>query len=968
MTTRFGSFVPHLHLLLLCCLAFAQQLLDLLARNAEFFVIRGSQPVDLIALVVVLLMILPLPLLALSLIGSRIGGAAKTLTHRVLVAALATLIALQVLKTLAIDTGAWLLAVAAGSALAWLYHRFDPIKVFLTYLTPAILVVPLLFFSDADVRRLMRGASTSLDLHSGGSEAPIFLLIFDELSFTSILDAERGVDAARYPNLAAFAARATWFKNAATVSDVTPIALPAILTGRLPHPGQLPSYEDHDRNLFTLFGGDYAIYAQEPITRLCPPEINLLAGEAAPFSARLASLLSDLGIVWLHLVVPESSAETLPQISNTWQGFHAPATSPSPGDAAAPRSAAQFFRAALDALHTRSRDQEFRSFVDAIVDARRALYFGHFMLPHVPWEYLPSGTRYPVQKGGIPGVRKERWAENRWLATQGLQRYLLQVEFLDRLLGELFDRLEELDLFDRSLIVLVADHGTSFRPGENRRLLSDVNAADIVPIPLFIKAPGQSEGMVVEAPVTTLDILPTMLDLLSLEPPWPLDGESGLAAHGEPRPIPFLGKHRGERIVDPSLHREKYATLDRKLSLVGPSSDPFALFRVGPHPQLVGQRLGDQPRVRPGRATVTVDEHQRYDHVDLRSPTRPALLTGTLDLPEPVAPCCELAVAINGTIFATVPTYGARGGRHRFTALVPEVAFRAGNNRPEVLVIRDRHGARVLERTRQRRRLTYALREGADHRVEAVLVDGVAYPVGKDLEGWISSTAGDAEAVTVTGWAVDRARSGPVDEVVVFLDGVFIHAGSALLDRESVVKHYGDERFLESGFRFRLAREKLPGLESSGLRLFALSAAGTASELGFLWHRLERAADGSEYIAVTDGRKLPLTPGALAGKIDELGEDASGMLTIGGWAFDRKLRRPPKTIVAFVDGKHYTQFRTRLRRPTLARRLGFPKRLRCGFRTRVPVGMKSHLTTGRMRLFAISGTGVASELRLAASD
>ncbi|MCP4657289.1 MAG: sulfatase-like hydrolase/transferase [bacterium] len=968
MSTRFRSFVPYLHLLLLSCLAFAQQLLDLLARNPEFFVIRGSQPVDLIALVVVLLLIPPLPLLLLTWIASRIGGAVETITHRALVALPAALIALQVLQKLGIDTAAWLLAAAVGSALAWLYHRWDPMKVFLTYLTPAILVVPLLFFSGADIRRLMRGPSSAFDLHRSGAEAPIFLLIFDEFLLTSILDAGHDVDAARYPNLAAFAARATWFKNATTVSDATQIAVPAILTGRLPRPGQLPTLEEHDRNLFTLFGGDYAIYAREPITRLCPPEINRRSREPTPFSARLTSLVSDLGVVWLHLVVPGSSAEKLPQVSHTWQGFltgAAPPPAPAPGNAAAPRTAAQFFRAALDALRTESRDQEFRSFIDAIgPETRRVLHFGHFMLPHLPWEYLPSGARYPGQQGRIPGLRKERWAEESWPATQGLQRYLLQVEFLDRLLGELFDRLDQLDLFDRSLIVLVADHGTSFRPGDNRRAFSDTNAADIAPVPLFIKAPGQTEAIVIEAPVTTLDILPTMLDILSLEPPWPLDGASGLAAHPEPRPIPFLAKHREEQILDPSLHREKYATLDWKLSLVGPSSDPFALFRVGPHPQLVGQRLSEQPRVRPGRSIVKVDGRHLYDDVDLRSPALPALLTGTIEMAERESPCCELAVAINGTISATVPTYGARERRHRFTALVPETAFRAGGNHLEVLVIRERDGGRELETTEERRRSTYALREGADQQVEAIVVDGVEYPVGKELEGWIDSTSGGEETVTVNGWAADRARFCPADEIVVFLDGGFLHAGGISLARESVVKHYGDDRFLESGFSFQLAREKLPGLESSGLRVFALSAARTAGELGVLCQGLKRAADGSEYVAFTNGRRLPLVPGALAGGIEVLGDEQIGMLTVGGWAFDRKLRRPPEKIIGFVDGKHYTQFRTTMRCPEVATRLGIPKRRRCGFRIRVPVRMRSHLEAGRMRLVAISRTGVASELRL----
>ena len=57
-----------------------------------------------------------------------------------------------------------------------------------------------------------------------------------------------------------------------------------------------------------------------------------------------------------------------------------------------------------------------------------------------------------------------------WLIQQKYQRHLLQVEFTDRLLGRALDELHATGLYDRSLIVVTADHGESFgRPGQRPR-------------------------------------------------------------------------------------------------------------------------------------------------------------------------------------------------------------------------------------------------------------------------------------------------------------------------------------------------------------------------------------------------------------------------------------------------------------------------------------------------------------------
>ena len=61
-------------------------------------------------------------------------------------------------------------------------------------------------------------------------------------------------------------------------------------------------------------------------------------------------------------------------------------------------------------------------------------------LPHWPWQYLPSGQQYPADTRRIPGRRGTGLgARPPSLLAQGYQRYLLQLGYVDRLIGRLID-------------------------------------------------------------------------------------------------------------------------------------------------------------------------------------------------------------------------------------------------------------------------------------------------------------------------------------------------------------------------------------------------------------------------------------------------------------------------------------------------------------------------------------------------
>ena len=140
----------------------------------------------------------------------------------------------------------------------------------------------------------------------------------------------------------------------------------------------------------------------------------------------------------------------------------------------------------------------FREFVRTVEPRPApALWFKHVLLPHVPWQFYPSGRRYRRNAPEpIPGVNGELGFGVPWLVTISYQRHLLQLGLADRLLGELLARLRRLGLYDETLIVVVADHGIGFHVGMERRTVTRRNGQDLAPVPLLLKLPRQRRGSI----------------------------------------------------------------------------------------------------------------------------------------------------------------------------------------------------------------------------------------------------------------------------------------------------------------------------------------------------------------------------------------------------------------------------------------------------------------------------------------
>jgi len=113
----------------------------------------------------------------------------------------------------------------------------------------------------------------------------------------------------------------------------------------------------------------------------------------------------------------------------------------------------------------------------------------------------------------------------------GRSPYDAEVAYTDAMIGRGLERLRADRRLDHTIIIVIGDHGESL--GEHGEAAHGLFAYDAtLRVPMIVSAPGV-RPRVVRTPVATVDIVPTVLELLGIAAPSGLDGHSLLAAEGD---------------------------------------------------------------------------------------------------------------------------------------------------------------------------------------------------------------------------------------------------------------------------------------------------------------------------------------------------------------------------------------------------------------------------------------------------
>jgi arylsulfatase A-like enzyme len=194
------------------------------------------------------------------------------------------------------------------------------------------------------------------------------------------------------------------------------------------------------------------------------------------------------------------------------------------------------------------------------------------------------------------GARGVSGRERRHFVSQ----YDGAIMYLDAQIGRLVARLEELGLYDNTLIVITSDHGEAF--GERNCVGHGTTPyQDQVRVPLIVKYPGQSDPRAIRARVSQVDVMPTVLDVLGIPSPAPTQGVSLLdAERGAPRFV--LTESFPNLRCGPRFMRMERAVFSGSMKLVDLGNGEWELYDLARDPDETANRYR---RDDPGAAVLS---------------------------------------------------------------------------------------------------------------------------------------------------------------------------------------------------------------------------------------------------------------------------------------------------------------------------------------------------------------------------
>lgn len=436
----------------------------------------------------------------------------------------------------------WLVPAGAVGFVHLRYPRI--VRSFVLALSPVIVIFPSLFLlhawsnvkdeagqgtahaARASLSPLAQSQSPNLATATRSRTLPpIFLVVFDEFSLPAMLDESGQIDPERFPHFQKFAEESYWFRNATANADSTLLSMPTILTGNFPDPTKVPTATNYPNNLLNLVQADYDVYVYEWWENFCVKERFHCVAD--PFeTATEWSVLRDLYRLFVLRVLPKGADFALPWFIQVWGDFEEPE---------------------VVARNFRDRFEVFREAVASLPGGKKEVFFFfHHGLPHSPYLLGPDGeVREAGQTGFVMGQRGDGF-----VLGNLLRQYRMQIMCVDGQLGRFVEQLRELGLYDKSLLIVTADHGVSYKlsaPG--RALYAErgvlLNADLVLNVPLFIKLPFQTRGVTSDEDAQLIDVVPTVAGYVGLHVPWPIAGRSLFQKHDQGRAkvaYSFVGK------------------------------------------------------------------------------------------------------------------------------------------------------------------------------------------------------------------------------------------------------------------------------------------------------------------------------------------------------------------------------------------------------------------------------------------
>jgi hypothetical protein len=294
---------------------------------------------------------------------------------------------------------------------------------------------------------------------------------------------------------------------------------------------------------------------------------------------------------------------------------------------------------------------QFRSGVKEAAGATEpTLVFRHVLLPHRPW-LLSVDLR--ISRDLSSDLRSGHNFERRRDSYQGLLRQFVAT---DKLISEMLRTMKNSPNWDKTMLIVTADHGITFIPGESVREVNPKNSntiEDLYRVPLFIKYPGQSTPSVNDCPVSSIDILPTILNVAEIAHNATFDGVdiSESCPQRDYRTVAWpYSKAKITTGTDALLARVRY--YDKWIPSDGSVTD---IFRVGRSAKLLGTTVPKTAAIRKDIAW-TLFKGNSFKKIGRDELTYvPTKVSGYLKTTSPICAACEGLIVVDRRVVGILP-------------------------------------------------------------------------------------------------------------------------------------------------------------------------------------------------------------------------------------------------------------------------------------------------------------------------
>lgn len=398
-----------------------------------------------------------------------------------------------------LDIGSGLLAIAWVLGVWLRRERMIRLARGATFvLSPLVILLlgPALFWRSWDYPRDAIPASAG----EGEKGVPIYFFIFDEWSYQRLT--ENGEVRPEFPNVRAFKDQSLFFRAAHAPASSTHVSLPRILfqtrdDESLPYVflDRKEPKEAHGPEPERITGHAPSSGAPESLMAFARRHryITYLVGFYLPYPHIMGNEV-DVDRAYSNYPKGDTLFERMeittlgapqywfmPGISGVWKDIWA-----------------RVFSRHWVRLNHRVKQDLF----DIVATApHRSLVFIHFPAPHAPFVFDPDGSfrgPFPVTSGATADIDSDIMAGTP-------EDYHRQMLYVDHLVGEVIARLKASGDFDRSLVILTADHSWRVDP-------------DLAPedwrakrhVPLLVKLPGQRTPRALEMDLTLVELRPLL--------------------------------------------------------------------------------------------------------------------------------------------------------------------------------------------------------------------------------------------------------------------------------------------------------------------------------------------------------------------------------------------------------------------------------------------------------------------------